>query len=81
MLTSGTPGWNVLVDVVLAILPITFFWRLKFTWQKKAALCTLLGLGITAAIFAAIKTSYLACLDARSDLTCTSQHPIHICAL
>lgn len=39
-------AWNILTDVVLALLPVTIFWDLRLTVKKKAALCCLLGLGL-----------------------------------
>ena len=70
-------GWNVLIDTVLAVLPATIFYKLKLSWQKKLGLCVLLGLGVTAAACAAVKTTFLAALTARSDLTCAYPSPGH----
>lgn len=38
-------GWNILVDAVLALLPISFISSLQLTKRKRFALCILLGLG------------------------------------
>lgn len=62
-------GWNVMVDVVLAVLPVTIFYKLNLRLKKKLGLSALLGLGLVAAICGAIKTKFLAGLSARSDLT------------
>jgi hypothetical protein len=58
-----------MVDVILAVLPVTIFYRLSITIEKKLGLSVLLGLGLVAAICGAIKTKFLASLSARSDLT------------
>ncbi|QUC21865.1 uncharacterized protein UV8b_06106 [Ustilaginoidea virens] len=65
----GLSAWNILTDLYLAVLPATFLYRLNLTFRKKLGLCALLGLGATAAVFAAVKTSYLYQLSARSDIT------------
>ena len=44
-------------------------YKLNLSVKKKVGLCLLLGLGITAAIFAIVKTKYLSSLSARSDIT------------
>jgi hypothetical protein len=62
-------GWNVMADVVLAVIPITIFYSLKLNIKRKLGLSVLLGLGLVAAVCGAIKTKFLASLNARSDLT------------
>lgn len=34
------------MDIVLALLPVTFFWNLKLDPRKKIALSILMGLGV-----------------------------------
>ena len=63
-------GWNIFTDTLLALLPITLFWRLNISWQKKLRLSVLLGLGVSAAVCAIVKTTFLVALSQRSDLTC-----------
>ena len=58
-----------MVDVMLAILPVTILYKLNLSLKKKLGLSALLGLGLVAAICGAIKTKFLAGLSARSDLT------------
>ncbi|KAM0800903.1 hypothetical protein BDR22DRAFT_907498 [Usnea florida] len=60
---------SIFADVVLALLPITIFYRLQMTFARRVALCCLLGLGLVAALFCGIKTRYLVDLTERSDLT------------
>ncbi|KAK0515842.1 hypothetical protein JMJ35_001876 [Cladonia borealis] len=62
-------SWNVFIDVVLAMLPISILWPLTLSLRKKISLSVLLGLGLLAAICGSIKIKYLAGLTARSDLT------------
>lgn len=40
------PGYNAMMDLALALLPITTVWNLNLALQKKIALGTLLSLGI-----------------------------------
>ncbi|KAG6000897.1 hypothetical protein E4U43_001466, partial [Claviceps pusilla] len=60
-------GWNIVVDLFLAVLPATFFYKLNLTLKKKIGLCALLGLGSLAAICAAVKAKYLYLMTVRSD--------------
>ncbi|KHN94962.1 uncharacterized protein MAM_07189 [Metarhizium album ARSEF 1941] len=62
-------SWNILADVFLALLPVTFMYNLELGRWRKLGLCVLLGLSFTAAVFAAIKTRYLLLLSRRSDVT------------
>lgn len=58
-----------MIDVVLAVLPVTIFYHLSLGLKQKLGLSILLGLGLVAAICGSVKTKYLAGLSARSDLT------------
>lgn len=58
-----------MTDVVLATLPTTIFYKLQMSLKTKLGLCIILSLGLVAAICGAIKTKFLASLNARSDLT------------
>lgn len=60
-------SWLAFTDAFLALLPISIIRALNIPIRKKIGLCTILGLGIFAAICAAIKTSELPKLDARGD--------------
>ncbi|KAK3390661.1 hypothetical protein B0H63DRAFT_121401 [Podospora didyma] len=64
--------WNILADIVLAILPATFIANLNLPPQKKYALCILLSLGFIGAIFGGLKIRYLDGLSSRSDFTWNS---------
>ncbi|KAG6004985.1 hypothetical protein E4U21_000557 [Claviceps maximensis] len=62
-------GWNIVVDVFLAVLPATFLYKLNLTVRKKIGLYALLSLGSLAGICAAVKTKYMYGLTTRSDIT------------
>ncbi|MCJ1293337.1 hypothetical protein MMC34_004891 [Xylographa carneopallida] len=51
--------WNVLIDVCLALLPVTLFWNFNMSVKKRIALSFLMSGGLLAAISGAIKTSKL----------------------
>jgi len=71
-MTDLRSGWNVMIDVILATLPITIFYKLQMSLKQRCLLSSLLGLGLLAAICGSIKMKYLAGLNARSDLTCNT---------
>ncbi|KAF2105641.1 hypothetical protein BDV96DRAFT_509034 [Lophiotrema nucula] len=62
-------AFHAAMDFFLAIIPITLVWGLKTDLRKRIALCGLLGCGNRTGICAAIKTSKLVSLNARSDIT------------
>lgn len=39
-------AWNVFVDIILAVLPVSFVYKLKMKQRKKIALAGLLSLGL-----------------------------------
>lgn len=43
---DDSAGWLAFSDVALALFPITILWDLKLSMQKKAALSSLMGMGI-----------------------------------
>ena len=57
------------MDFILAGLPIFIVRKLQLSRQKKVGLAVILGMGVFAGICAAIKTSKLGGLSARSDFT------------
>ena len=44
--TNHSTGWLAFSDVVLALFPMTIVWKLNLSLKKKAALCSLMGMGI-----------------------------------
>ena len=57
------------MDFILAGLPIFIVWKLQLNRQKRVGLSILLAMGVFAGVCAAIKTSKLGGLSARSDFT------------
>jgi len=57
--TIFSSSWNVFIDFCLALIPITIFWNLKISIQKRVALCLLMSAGVLAGICGAVKTSKL----------------------
>lgn len=45
-LTKLRVAYGALLDVVLALMPITIIWKVKLSLKKKLGLCILLGLGM-----------------------------------
>lgn len=39
-------GWSAFCDLVLALYPVAFFWKVQLKLSVKAGLCCLMGLGI-----------------------------------
>lgn len=64
-----TASWNAFIDFILALMPIPLVWQLKTTVRRRVGLVMLLGCGLLSGVFASIKTSQLAALFARGDLT------------
>lgn len=52
-------AWNVLVDLVLAALPIPIIWRTSLTLKQRIATCTLLGLGPLLVFYSLISFSLI----------------------
>ncbi|MCJ1291713.1 hypothetical protein MMC34_003258 [Xylographa carneopallida] len=57
--TIFSSSWNVFIDFCLALIPITLFWNLNMSIQKRVALCVLMSAGVLAGICGAVKTSKL----------------------
>ena len=57
------------MDLLLALLPITFLYKLQISWKRKMVLGMLLGLGVFAAICAAIKVAHIRTKTTDYDIT------------
>ena len=57
------------MDLLLALLPITFLYKLQISWKRKIILGMLLGLGVFAAVCAAIKVAHIRIQTTDSDIT------------
>ncbi|OJJ72616.1 hypothetical protein ASPBRDRAFT_42339 [Aspergillus brasiliensis CBS 101740] len=62
-------AWNILIDLLLALIPIPIIWRTSLSLKKRIATCTLLGLGLMAAVCGIVKITFLVSLEVREDLT------------
>ena len=54
---------------MLALLPITFLYKLQISWKRKIVLGMLLGLGVFAAVCAAIKVRHVRTQTTDADIT------------
>ena len=46
LLLTQASGWNAVIDMCLAVLPVATFARLQMDKRKKAGLCILMGTGV-----------------------------------
>ncbi|CAG8977286.1 hypothetical protein HYALB_00012978 [Hymenoscyphus albidus] len=56
-------------DIILGVVPMVAFWKLKLDMRTKTGLCLMMGCTLFAAICAAIKTSHLGSLEQLNDFT------------
>ncbi|MCJ1414472.1 hypothetical protein MMC32_000798 [Xylographa parallela] len=70
-------GYAAFQDLALAIIPITFIYRLQLSLHKRLSLCLVLGVGAFASICAIIKTTKLSELGSSADFTCTHINTEH----
>ncbi|KAI0839149.1 hypothetical protein F5Y06DRAFT_28947 [Hypoxylon sp. FL0890] len=64
-----TCAYSSFLDFTLALIPITFVWKLRMSTQKKVGLCFLLGMGVLSGICAAIKAAQSTELGIREDVS------------
>ncbi|MCJ1292579.1 hypothetical protein MMC34_004130 [Xylographa carneopallida] len=62
-------GYAAFQDLALAIIPITFIYKLQLSLHKRLSLCLVLGVGAFASICAIIKTTKLSELGSSADFT------------
>lgn len=62
-------SWSAFCDLILALYPVVFFWRVRLNMRVKVGLCILMGLGIIACACSIVKTSYLRVLSQTQDVT------------
>nr|ANM86611.1 hypothetical protein [Cladonia uncialis subsp. uncialis]AUW30807.1 hypothetical protein [Cladonia uncialis subsp. uncialis] len=61
--------YNIVCDVILAVLPVFFVWKLKMSLVRRLCLSVLLGLGFLAAICGIAKITYVRTLKDVTDVT------------
>lgn len=42
----GCSGWSAFCDLILALYPVVFFWKVQLNFRVKVGLCILMGLGV-----------------------------------
>lgn len=52
-------AYTILVDVVLAVMPIRVFWKLQLPRKKKILLSVMMSLTLLSAIITTVKATYL----------------------
>lgn len=62
-------SWSVFCDLILALYPVAFFWKVRLSMRIKVGLCLLMGLGIIACACSVVKTTYLRVLSQTQDVT------------
>ncbi|KAJ5378165.1 uncharacterized protein N7496_005574 [Penicillium cataractarum] len=62
-------SWSALCDLILALYPVVFFWKVRLDLRVKIGLCFLMGLGVIACACSIIKTTYLRVLSQTDDVT------------
>ncbi|KAG8353682.1 hypothetical protein FVEN_g8284 [Fusarium venenatum] len=60
-------SFTVLTDLVLAVVPIHAFWKLKLKRQEKLEITFMLGLTFLSAVFTIVKATYLYTFNDRTD--------------
>ncbi|KAI5864894.1 hypothetical protein GGS23DRAFT_604347 [Durotheca rogersii] len=64
-----TCAYSSFLDFVLALVPVTFVWKLRMSTRRKIGLCILLGMGVLSGVCAAIKTVQSSNLSVREDVS------------
>jgi hypothetical protein len=60
-------AYTTMTDFVLAIVPISVFWRLNMRQSTKIGICIMVGLTMLSAIVTIIKATYLHLFTDRTD--------------
>ena len=60
-------GYTTITDIVLAVVPISVFWKLQMPFSTKLGVCIMMGLTLVSAIVTIIKATYLHLFTDRTD--------------
>lgn len=60
-------AYTTLTDIVLAVVPISTFWRLKMRTKTKVGVCIMMGLTLLSAVVTVVKATYLSLFNDQSD--------------
>lgn len=62
-----TSAYTTVTDIVLAVVPITSFWKLQMRLSTKLGLCIMMGLTLLSAVVTIVKACYLNLFTDPSD--------------
>lgn len=57
--TYWVSAYTTMTDIVLAIVPVTVFWKLQMRTSTKVAVCIMMSLTLLSAIVTIVKATYL----------------------
>ncbi|KAK8053206.1 hypothetical protein PG996_012507 [Apiospora saccharicola] len=60
-------AYTTLTDIVLAVVPISTFWRLKMRTNTKLGVCIMMGLTLLSAVVTVVKATYLSLFNDQTD--------------
>jgi hypothetical protein len=60
-------AYTTFTDIVLAVVPISVFWKLQMPFSTKLGVCIMMGLTLVSAIVTIIKATYLHLFTDRTD--------------
>lgn len=52
-------AYTTLTDIILAVVPISIFWKLQMPFSTKLGICIMMGLTLLSAIVTVVKATYL----------------------
>lgn len=60
-------AYTTMTDIILAVVPITAFWKLQMPFSKRLSICIMMGLTLLSAIVTLVKATYLDLFTDRTD--------------
>jgi hypothetical protein len=60
-------AYTTMTDIILAIVPISVFWKLQMRFSTKLGVCIMMGLTLLSAIVTIVKATYLHLFTDRTD--------------
>jgi hypothetical protein len=69
-------AYTTMTDIILAIVPISVFWKLQMPRSTKVGVCVMMGLTLLSAIVTIVKATYLPLFTNKEDpRTLSSSNP------
>ncbi|KAL3711016.1 hypothetical protein TMatcc_004813 [Talaromyces marneffei ATCC 18224] len=65
--TYWVSAYTTLTDIILAVVPVTVFWKLQMRTSTKVAVCIMMSLTLLSAIVTIVKATYLHLFTDHSD--------------